>query len=755
RFLGGPLDPIAVPAFVPRRGGGDLVILQESVREARASGALVDDDGLFRLVSPIVARPGLRRLVHARLAGLSPISPESEMALDLLGLAPEIGLEQAARVLGVLQPLQNGVTVLERLETDGLIEVVERTGSTGLRVQDPVIELVLPQTVGVLRRQRIAAALVDELSAIDPAELGPGELVALARHGLALGRRVDASVLTTASRAALRSSRAQLAVRLAAVALIQDGGVDAELALAAAQFQLGRFREVQERLDRIGPATVGDDELARAHRQLVDLLQHRAEHPGFWTLPAGRERVEPATPIDDREHAPSMDLASTLRLDATRDFLRVQSAGPAGGSTTVPEGLEALEGEKLGNEATIVAMNGDLDRAHDLLDRGEAILAPLGADMFRLQLGRALVESYDGRIAEALETVERFRDVASALGQTAQQAVCDWSIGVLLTVAGRAPEAVQTLGAALEAMDRAGMAPQQLIARADLAVALSITGDTETAERMLAPALRAPDDGFLLAGRSYQALGWLRGAQGRAVEAQAAFLQSADAHLALHHALPALVALCEVARAGAATSVIERIEALAPRIQGACLRAYVRLARALARAESIDREASTDHRSAVAAELADELDDTATAADAAGLHLLAAEACAHAAVWHGAAGDDRRATAATRRAGDQLALGGLSTVPFIALGSPAPASGALSERERDVIRLATAGRSNREIADELVLSIRTVETHLQRIYRKLGVRSRAEIAALPLVAHPPIDPDPTETAPRPRSRGRA
>ena len=39
-----------------------------------------------------------------------------------------------------------------------------------------------------------------------------------------------------------------------------------------------------------------------------------------------------------------------------------------------------------------------------------------------------------------------------------------------------------------------------------------------------------------------------------------------------------------------------------------------------------------------------------------------------------------------------------------------------------------AGRTNREVADQLVLSPRTIEAHLRNIYGKLGVRSRVELA---------------------------
>jgi DNA-binding NarL/FixJ family response regulator/Tfp pilus assembly protein PilF len=53
----------------------------------------------------------------------------------------------------------------------------------------------------------------------------------------------------------------------------------------------------------------------------------------------------------------------------------------------------------------------------------------------------------------------------------------------------------------------------------------------------------------------------------------------------------------------------------------------------------------------------------------------------------------------------------------------------LTERERDVAAQVTLGRSNREIAEALVLSERTVETHIGNVLRKLGFSSRAQIAA--------------------------
>lgn len=58
----------------------------------------------------------------------------------------------------------------------------------------------------------------------------------------------------------------------------------------------------------------------------------------------------------------------------------------------------------------------------------------------------------------------------------------------------------------------------------------------------------------------------------------------------------------------------------------------------------------------------------------------------------------------------------------------------LSEREIEVVRLLGQGLTNKDVAQSLILSVRTVEAHLRNIYGKLGVRSRTE-AALWAVRH--------------------
>lgn len=65
-------------------------------------------------------------------------------------------------------------------------------------------------------------------------------------------------------------------------------------------------------------------------------------------------------------------------------------------------------------------------------------------------------------------------------------------------------------------------------------------------------------------------------------------------------------------------------------------------------------------------------------------------------------------------------------------GRPAesPVPSPLSEREREVLRLAARGASNKLIAHELQVSVRTVHAHMRHIFNKMGVASRTEAVML-------------------------
>jgi DNA-binding CsgD family transcriptional regulator len=63
------------------------------------------------------------------------------------------------------------------------------------------------------------------------------------------------------------------------------------------------------------------------------------------------------------------------------------------------------------------------------------------------------------------------------------------------------------------------------------------------------------------------------------------------------------------------------------------------------------------------------------------------------------------------------------------IGGRAASSMDLTPTEERVAALVATGSTNREVADALFVSVHTVEANLKRIYRKLGIRSRTELAS--------------------------
>jgi DNA-binding NarL/FixJ family response regulator len=137
--------------------------------------------------------------------------------------------------------------------------------------------------------------------------------------------------------------------------------------------------------------------------------------------------------------------------------------------------------------------------------------------------------------------------------------------------------------------------------------------------------------------------------------------------------------------------------------------------------------------------------------DAVSLGTGSAAALDHA-MTHAAYGRFLRRAGERRAAGDQLhiaqkSLRKLGALPFLELcNSELAACGlaidrtgsrndaVLTPQEQAVTRPVCAGRSNREVATELVISVKTVGYHLGNAYIKLGVNSRTQLAAL--LAHP-------------------
>lgn len=108
-----------------------------------------------------------------------------------------------------------------------------------------------------------------------------------------------------------------------------------------------------------------------------------------------------------------------------------------------------------------------------------------------------------------------------------------------------------------------------------------------------------------------------------------------------------------------------------------------------------------------------------------GAHGYAAEAATGAAAAYRRAGSSRDAARLDGFAGTLARTTALAT-PLVARRA---AAGPLTPREAEIARLAAGHLSNRQIAEQLVVSERTVENHLYRIFIKLAVTGRDDLAA--------------------------
>jgi DNA-binding CsgD family transcriptional regulator len=162
-----------------------------------------------------------------------------------------------------------------------------------------------------------------------------------------------------------------------------------------------------------------------------------------------------------------------------------------------------------------------------------------------------------------------------------------------------------------------------------------------------------------------------------------------------------------LARLGRARGTVARLEVLAGEIEGEL---------ASARAA---------HARAISAEDPQGLEAASAVFDSIGADLLAAEAAADAAVAWRRAGEPRRAAAAENRAAALADRCEGAATPALQM---VERRGHLTPAERQVALLAAAGRSNKEIAEAVFVAVRTVENHLQRVYEKLGIGGRKELA---------------------------
>jgi ATP/maltotriose-dependent transcriptional regulator MalT len=306
--------------------------------------------------------------------------------------------------------------------------------------------------------------------------------------------------------------------------------------------------------------------------------------------------------------------------------------------------------------------------------------------------------------AEGLATNEYGRYLARhALEGTAMSALL---LGWVALARGR----VQTAGRWLReaaALSRAPAAPNFLPeCLALLAHAAALAGDLPAADAALVQAEEALTPGKQVYKSVLElSRAWVRAAHGEVSDARAIALGVANrAEEAGQYAI-AVGALHDVARLGDARAVATRLSPLASDI------------------EAPMGSACAGHVEALAARDGPRLDQASATFEAMGANLLAAEAASQAAAVYRAEGRQASMRASGARA--RRLLEGCEGARTPALSGLAPDP--LTPREREVAMLAAGGRTSAEIAQRLVLSVRTVENHVQRAYAKLGVANRSEL----------------------------
>jgi DNA-binding CsgD family transcriptional regulator len=281
--------------------------------------------------------------------------------------------------------------------------------------------------------------------------------------------------------------------------------------------------------------------------------------------------------------------------------------------------------------------------------------------------------------------------------------------GLVATYRGKFPEAISLIEQALAALAAEVPLPWLLPARALLARAYAAVGSVDAAEHVLTDAkehagrFMALHDPQVLIAKS-----WVTAAKGGERSAIELARAAADAANRSGQYAVEAEALHHAARFGD-RAVADRLAALTERIEGRVVGVQARHAAAVARSDG------------------QALDAVSVEFENVGLLLSAADSSAQAVVLHDQAGQRRRSAESSARAMRLAAQCGGATTPAIKRAArPLP----VTSREREIAALVAAGLSNREIAERLTVSVRTVEGHVYRACIKLDVTDRDELAKI-------------------------
>ena len=239
------------------------------------------------------------------------------------------------------------------------------------------------------------------------------------------------------------------------------------------------------------------------------------------------------------------------------------------------------------------------------------------------------------------------------------------------------------------------------------AMALAMRGSTDEAAAALAALDRARRPFRLLDYEHSLARAWLAAGQGAVSEAITVLLSAAERAAAKSQFAAEVICLQTATQFGCRSSG-PRLRELEAIVEGPRVGLAARFAEALHDGD--------------AAELSSVSEDFELIGDL----VAAVDAAAQAAI--SCRRQDRRGSAlgCSTRADALAQLCGVSTPALQQASEKVP----LTEREREIVMLIGAGLSNRDVAERLTLSTRTVESHIYRAMAKTGTTSRDELAML-------------------------
>jgi DNA-binding CsgD family transcriptional regulator len=689
RALGGPVDGVTRKE-VWRITGGNPLYLRELVLGGLESGALRQVDKVWRWRGKLAGATRLVELVRARLGTLD---EAARVAVELVAWGEPLGV-------GVLERLV-GKDAVQAAEDSGLL-VVERSGRRALaRLAHPLYGEALRAVLTLSRARAVAERLAAAFGA--GALRRRDDLLRVGAWQLEAGVATNPDLLLQAARQAVARFDHELTERLARAAVDAGGGPTAVRVLAETLEWQGRHAEAVAVMDGEPPAQ-GAERARWASIRAGNL---------YWGLErtAEAEQVlqQAAVAEEGGEEAIAM-LAWILLFDG-----RLPDAVAVAGR--VLDQPEAPAQALVWAATAAVPALGSLGRLGEALavaDQGLAVARVHRQDLpwgeTQLNLVRCQVLLGAGRLAEASAIAEAGYQAAVADRSSERTGAWAGFRGLVAKAEGRIATAEAWLREAVALLDEQDPYRFMRWCLAELASVAALAGDQEAAGGWLNRAeARAGEANRYFDPWVELDKAWVAAAAGELTRAIDLAAQAADMARASRQFTLEAAALYDVARLGAPAGVRQRLEELAGRLEG-------RLAALLASSAV-----------ALAADDGAALDRVGAAFQDLGAFLLAAEAKAAAARGHRAAGRDASANASQEGAVALAAACQGARTP--GLGPAMPVS-VLTIREREVAMLAAAHTSSREIATRLHLSVRTVDNHLGRIYAKLGVSSRAQLATL-------------------------